>query len=171
MRFLFMVAAAAALDDHLRTRCRIDFSLAELVRRFVAFYLVVLDHEHGRCHHRRRRRRPCCRLEETVWVGTFTTRPRVWLSAPIVLPAFATSAPLSSWRCFGFCTLGTCVGNVMQTPVHSILRSSRCSVGVGISTTNVPMLPRVELTYAWPIRYGPHDARRNFQWGIGIDFD
>jgi hypothetical protein len=107
--------------------------------------------------------------------GDFYYTATAVLSAPLILPAISSDSSSSTWpfRCFGFCTMGTCIGNVLETPVSSILKSSRLSAGVGVATTVGAMggLPRIELTYAWPLRYGPHDARRNFQWAIGISID
>lgn len=71
-------------------------------------------------------------------------------------------------RFLGFVNAGTCIGNVQTTPVQSILASSRVSVGVGVVSS--AMGPRIEATYAWPLRYGPRDARRQFQFGMGLSF-
>jgi hypothetical protein len=71
-------------------------------------------------------------------------------------------------RFLGFMNAGTCIGNVRATPVTSILASSRVSVGVGVVSS--AMGPRIEATYAWPLRYGPRDARRQFQFGMGFSF-
>jgi hypothetical protein len=74
-------------------------------------------------------------------------------------------------RFLAFANAGTCIGNFGQgtAPVVSqILGSSRVSVGVGVVSS--AMGPRVEATYAWPLRYGPRDARRHFQFGMGFSF-
>jgi outer membrane protein assembly factor BamA len=52
--------------------------------------------------------------------------------------------------------------------LQAVLQSTRASVGVGIASS--VMGPRVEATYAWPLRYGPRDARRHFQFGMGFSF-
>jgi outer membrane protein assembly factor BamA len=71
-------------------------------------------------------------------------------------------------RLFGFCNVGTCVGNVMQLSPLQVASSSRASVGLGLSTCMFG--PRLELTYAWPIRSGPRDVTRQFQFGMGFTF-
>jgi hypothetical protein len=73
-----------------------------------------------------------------------------------------------SLRLFGFVNFGTCVGHVATTPLASVLRSTRASVGVGLSTSALGPV-RVELTYAIPLRYGPRDVRRAFQFGMGLN--
>jgi Omp85 superfamily domain len=80
----------------------------------------------------------------------------------------APQNPASSpFRLFGFANIGTCVGHVASTPILSILHSTRASVGVGLSTNALgPM--RLEVTYALPLRYGPRDIRKTFQFGMGI---
>lgn len=85
-------------------------------------------------------------------------------------------------RLFAFANAGTVVGGVLPTfllggngsngvggpTLLQIIQSTRTSAGVGISG-GTPM-GRVELTYAWPLRYGPRDARRNLQFGFGFSF-
>jgi outer membrane protein assembly factor BamA len=71
-------------------------------------------------------------------------------------------------RVFGFCNAGTLVGTSEGVPLQAIVNSTRTSVGAGISAAT-PM-GRVEATYAWPLRYGPRDARRNLQFGFGFNF-
>ena len=84
-------------------------------------------------------------------------------------------------RLFAFANAGTLVGlsplnnrqyrSVQeQHPItwKQVAQSTRTSVGVGISG-GTPM-GRLEVTYAYPLRYGPRDARRNFQFGFGLSF-
>ena len=49
-----------------------------------------------------------------------------------------------------------------------VAQSTRTAVGVGVSG-GTP-LGRMEVTYAYPLRYGPRDARRNLQFGFGFSF-
>ena len=84
-------------------------------------------------------------------------------------------------RLFAFANAGTLVGlsplnNYQYRTVENrqpitwkqVVQSTRTSVGVGISA-GTPM-GRLEVTYAHPLRYGPRDARRNFQFGFGFSF-
>mmetsp|Transcript_26855 Transcript_26855/g.58934 ORF Transcript_26855/g.58934 Transcript_26855/m.58934 type:complete len:590 (-) Transcript_26855:73-1842(-) len=84
-------------------------------------------------------------------------------------------------RFFGFWNAGTLVGlspltcsNYHQYKLPSIptwtqiAQSTRTAVGVGVSG-GTP-LGRMEVTYAYPLRYGPRDARRNLQFGFGFSF-
>jgi Omp85 superfamily domain len=75
-------------------------------------------------------------------------------------------------RLFGFATAGTCVsvdnngGKLSSWNVTDICGSSRLSAGIGIATGALG--PRIEATYAWPLRYGPVDGRRRFQFGVSV---
>jgi len=80
----------------------------------------------------------------------------------------STESPLDAFRVFGFVNVGTCVGSVCHTPLSAIMGSTRTSVGVGLATALLG--PRLEVTCAWPLRYGPKDVRRNFQFGMGFTF-
>lgn len=71
-------------------------------------------------------------------------------------------------RLFSFFNAGTLVGTTDGIPLQAIVNSTRTSVGGGIAAAT-PM-GRMEMTYAWPIRYGPRDARRNLQFGFGFNF-
>ncbi|KAG7341009.1 surface antigen [Nitzschia inconspicua] len=86
-------------------------------------------------------------------------------------------------RLFAFGNAGTLVGMVPSSSLWSsssnnnngcmeewirVAQSTRLSAGVGISG-GTPM-GRLELTYAWPLRYGPKDARRNLQFGFGFSY-
>lgn len=81
-------------------------------------------------------------------------------------------------RLFAFANAGTLVGMAgpwrqqqpqpMPPSLSQVAMSTRTAAGVGISG-GTPM-GRVELTYAWPLRYGPRDARRNLQFGFGFSF-
>lgn len=71
-------------------------------------------------------------------------------------------------RAFSFVNAGTLVGTMNGVPLQAILNSTRTAVGAGISAAT-PM-GRFEATYAWPLRYGPRDARRNMQFGFGFNF-
>jgi hypothetical protein len=74
-------------------------------------------------------------------------------------------------RAFGFVSAGTCVqqGSLssLANPVTAFLGSTRASMGVGFATTALAG-SRLEMTYAWPLRFSPVDVRRNFQVGIGV---
>jgi outer membrane protein assembly factor BamA len=67
-------------------------------------------------------------------------------------------------RLFGFCTAGTCLAKL--TSVSDVVYSTRASAGFGVATQ--AMGPRLEATYAWPLRYGPLDGRRRFQFGMSF---
>ena len=71
-------------------------------------------------------------------------------------------------RLFGFANAGTLTsfGNAMD--IGAFMRSSRTAVGGGISVGT--QMGKIELTYAVPLRYGPSDARRSIQGGIGFTF-
>lgn len=93
-----------------------------------------------------------------------------------ISPAIATTnslEPLSGLarhlRLFGFATAGTCVNANMAAPgwQRNILGSTRASAGFGIATQAIGPA-RVEATYSWPIRYGPCDGRRRFQFGMSF---
>ncbi len=84
-------------------------------------------------------------------------------------------------RLFAFANAGTLVGlsplnnyqyrsleNRQPVTWKQVVQSTRTSVGVGLSA-GTPM-GRLEVTYAHPLRYGPRDARRNFQFGFGFSF-
>ena len=84
-------------------------------------------------------------------------------------------------RLFAFANAGTLVGlsplnnhqykSVQQRqPITwtQVVQSTRTAVGWGISG-GTP-LGRMEVTYAYPLRYGPRDARRNLQFGFGFSF-
>lgn len=72
-------------------------------------------------------------------------------------------------RFLAFGNTGTLVGSIASAPTWtSIAKSSRASVGLGASVA-LPM-GRFEATYAWPLRFGPRDVRKNVQFGIGFNF-
>lgn len=83
------------------------------------------------------------------------------------VPALTSVFP--DGRAFGFLAAGTCVqqSNLGKDPVSSFFGSTRASVGLGFTTTAMAG-SRLEVTYAYPLRYAPVDARRNFQLGIGV---
>ena len=87
------------------------------------------------------------------------------LSASMAVPGVLGDYGL---RAFSFVNSGTLVGTTHGIPLQKILNSTRTAVGAGISAAT-PM-GRFEATYAWPIRYGPKDARRNMQFGFGFNF-
>jgi outer membrane protein assembly factor BamA len=55
----------------------------------------------------------------------------------------------------------------MNVPLSAIALSTRASIGAGLSMGFG--MGRLEATYAWPIRYGPRDARRALQFGFGLN--
>mmetsp|Transcript_21990 Transcript_21990/g.54338 ORF Transcript_21990/g.54338 Transcript_21990/m.54338 type:complete len:523 (-) Transcript_21990:181-1749(-) len=69
---------------------------------------------------------------------------------------------------FGFANAGTLVGTTDGIPLQAVLNSTRTSVGAGVAAST-PM-GKLEVTYAWPLRYGPRDVRRNVQFGFGFNF-
>lgn len=71
-------------------------------------------------------------------------------------------------RLFGFGNVGTLVGSLDKTPLLAVLKSTRASVGGGVSVGTA--FGRLEATYAWPLRYGPRDARKSVQIGLGFHF-
>ncbi len=87
------------------------------------------------------------------------------LSASVAAPGVMADYGI---RAFSFVNAGTLVGTTNGIPLQTILNSTRTAVGAGISAAT-PM-GRFEATYAWPLRYGPKDARRNMQFGFGFNF-
>ena len=87
------------------------------------------------------------------------------LSASVAVPGVLGQYGV---RGFSFVNVGTLVGTTDGIPLRTVLNSTRTSVGAGISAAT-PM-GRFEATYAWPLRYGPRDARRNMQFGFGFNF-
>jgi len=78
----------------------------------------------------------------------------------------AASTPVyNGIRLFGFANAGTLTG--MNVPLPAIVLSTRAAVGAGVSMGTG--MGRLEATYAWPIRYGPRDARRALQFGFGFN--
>ncbi len=71
-------------------------------------------------------------------------------------------------RLFGFANAGTLTGLDSAVNVASFFQSTRVAVGGGISV-GLPV-GRLEATYAVPLRYGPRDARKSVQAGIGLTF-
>ena len=69
-------------------------------------------------------------------------------------------------RVFAFGNIGTLTG--LTVPWYSILQSTRSAVGCGLAMSS--SFGRVELTYAVPLRYGPRDARKSVQFGLGFSF-
>ena len=75
-------------------------------------------------------------------------------------------------RLFGFATVGSCVslggfgGKHASFVISDVAQSSRLSSGIGIATGALG--PRIEATLSWPIRYGPLDGRRRFQFGVSF---
>ena len=78
--------------------------------------------------------------------------------------AASTPIPYGA-RLFGFANAGTLTG--MNVPLSAIALSTRASIGAGLSMGFG--MGRLEATYAWPIRYGPRDARRALQFGFGLN--
>lgn len=83
---------------------------------------------------------------------------------------FPGNNPLSKLglRLFGFANAGTLIGLDSAVNLPNFFRSTRLAVGGGVSAAT-PM-GRLEATYAVPLRYGPRDARRSVQAGIGFTF-
>lgn len=72
-------------------------------------------------------------------------------------------------RFMAFGNLGSLTGSIASIPSWAaVANSSRASVGLGV-TAGLPM-GRVEATYAWPLRFGPRDVRKNLQFGLGFSF-
>ena len=71
-------------------------------------------------------------------------------------------------RLFGFANAGTLLGLENATQLDAFIRSTRVAVGGGVSVGT--RIGRLEATYAIPLRYGPKDARRSVQAGIGFSF-
>ena len=88
--------------------------------------------------------------------------------AASITPPLSTTLQEFGVRLFGFANAGTLVGNPEGIPISTIVNSTRVAAGAGVSAST-PM-GRLELTYAWPLRYGPRDARRNLQFGFGFNF-
>jgi outer membrane protein assembly factor BamA len=94
----------------------------------------------------------------------------LFYTASVAASALPPNGVLADYgiRLFAFGNAGTLVGTHQQLSWMQIVQSTRTSVGFGISG-GTPM-GRVELTYAWPLRYGPRDARRNLQFGFGFSY-
>lgn len=74
----------------------------------------------------------------------------------------------SGVRLFGFANVGTLTNLDSAMNLRSFINSSRVALGGGVSLgTN---MGRLEATYSVPLRYGPRDARRTFQAGVGFTF-
>jgi hypothetical protein len=101
---------------------------------------------------------------------------------PTALQEYTGSAG-GGLRVFCFVNAGTVVGggggtmssssivtkdSIQGLPFQAIVNSTRVSTGLGLSL-GTPM-GRLEATYAWPLRYGPRDARSNLQFGMGFHF-
>jgi len=79
-------------------------------------------------------------------------------------------------RFMAFGNLGSLTGSPLASRMSgaaapswmAVAKSTRASAGLGV-TAGLPM-GRVEATYAWPLRYGPRDVRRNVQFGLGFSF-
>ena len=71
-------------------------------------------------------------------------------------------------RLFGFANAGTLTGLHSAVNINSFFKSTRLSVGGGVAAA-MP-IGRLEATYAVPLRYGPRDARRSVQLGLGFTF-
>ncbi len=71
-------------------------------------------------------------------------------------------------RLFGFANAGTLTSFENATSLGSFMNSSRTAVGGGVSVGTA--MGRLEATYAVPLRFGPTDARRSVQAGIGFTF-
>jgi outer membrane protein assembly factor BamA len=89
------------------------------------------------------------------------------MASTAIPEAAATALPLVAphIRLFCFGTAGTCANLASCSPLD-LFRSTRLSVGVGLATAALG--PRLEFTYAVPVRYGPLDGRRRFQFGISF---
>jgi len=74
----------------------------------------------------------------------------------------------NGFRLFSFANTGTLAGMDPSLNLGSFMNSTRSSVGGGVSV-GTPM-GRVEITYAVPLRYGPRDARKSVQAGMGFNF-
>lgn len=70
-------------------------------------------------------------------------------------------------RWFGFVNAGTLSG--YGVPLGALMKSTRMSLGGGACFASP--FGRVEATYAVPLRYGPKDVRKQFQFGFGFSFD
>lgn len=87
------------------------------------------------------------------------------LAASVPFPSL-TILQDSHIRLFGFCNFGTLTG--IRNDAISVLKSTRLSVGSGVCMSSP--FGRLEATYSIPIWYGPRDARRAVQFGIGFNF-
>lgn len=71
-------------------------------------------------------------------------------------------------RLFGFANAGTLTGLHTAININHFFKSTRFAVGGGVSAAT-PM-GRLEATYAVPLRYGPRDATKSVQVGLGLTF-
>ena len=71
-------------------------------------------------------------------------------------------------RLFGFANAGTLTSFDDAMNVGAFINSTRTAVGGGVSVGTA--MGRLEATYSVPLRYGPTDARRGVQAGIGFTF-
>lgn len=90
----------------------------------------------------------------------------------------------NSLRFFGFWNMGTLINTssssssssstsslllpISSNTASALVKSTRISVGAGACMAT-PM-GRLEATYAIPLRYGPRDARKSAQFGLGFTF-
>lgn len=74
----------------------------------------------------------------------------------------------NGFRLFSFANAGTLAGMDPSLTPRSFANSTRTSVGGGVSV-GTP-IGRMEVTYAVPMRYGPRDARKSVQAGVGLNF-
>jgi outer membrane protein assembly factor BamA len=96
----------------------------------------------------------------------YTTLTSMVSVSPMVgLPAIDEKLGL---RLFGFLTGGTCV-NVNQWNNVAVLSSMRASAGVGLVSTALG--PRLEMTYAIPLRFAHVDVQQNFAFGFGFTME
>ena len=77
----------------------------------------------------------------------------------------AASIPVhsSGIRMFSFLNTGTLTNHHTK-----LLSTTRVSIGAGLFWNLPQKGARIEATYAIPLRYGPKDARRRLQAGIGF---
>jgi outer membrane protein insertion porin family len=77
---------------------------------------------------------------------------------------FNTTMKEAGLRFMCFVNTGTLSG--WGVPVTSLIRSTRASVGTGVTLST--SMGKLEATYSIPLRYGPRDIRQQAQFGFGF---
>ena len=94
--------------------------------------------------------------------GDFFYTATLAVSTPFPVMSFLQDTDI---RFFGFANAGTLTG---LTSMAHMMRTTRAAVGGGVCMGSP--FGRMEATYAVPLRFGPRDARKAVQFGLGFSF-